>query len=126
MKLIHEIKAKRCQVAHLILTKPWFNLCIPSIRSVPLVTTIHDVKLHVGDRRTSILPQAVADLPAKFSRGLIVHGEALKKQLCEEFRRDPDIVSVTPIMNFSFYRHWEKSEVEEEANNILFFGSIGE
>jgi glycosyltransferase involved in cell wall biosynthesis len=126
LQLIREIKKIRCQVAHLILYEPWFNLWIPLIKSFPLLTTIHDVKYHIGDRQSNIVPQAITDLAARFSFGLIVHGDGLKGQLTRAFKRNPDHVFVIPHMNSSFYRHWEKSGIKEETNRILFFGSIWE
>ena len=126
LQLVREIKQIQCQVAHLVLSEPWFNLCIPFIKSFPLVTTVHDVKYHIGDRRSNIVPQAITDLATKFSSGLIVHGDVLKAQLCRAFKRNPDHVYVIPHMNSSFYRHWEKPGIQEETNRILFFGSIWE
>src|SRR5512136_193630 len=36
LQLIREIKKVQCQVAHLVLNEPWFNLWIPLIRAFPL------------------------------------------------------------------------------------------
>lgn len=124
--IIAKIKTLRCDVAHLVLNEPWFNVCVPFIRSFPLVTTVHDVRYHVGDRRSSVVPQWVTDLPTRYSSGLIVHGSGLKAQLCREFTIEPDRVFDVPHMSYSFYRHWERPEIEEQTNNILFFGSIWE
>lgn len=126
LSLIRDIVEAKCHVAHLVLGEPWFNLCVPFIRSFPLVTTVHDVRYHTGDRRSSIVPQAVTDLGVKFSSGLIVHGSALKEYLCREFGTDPGTVFNIPHMNYSFYRYWENGPGQEEPNNILFFGSIWE
>jgi glycosyltransferase involved in cell wall biosynthesis len=126
IKLLRQIKRTQCRIAHLVLSEPWLNLCIPFVRSFPLVTTIHDVRYHLGDRRSNIVPQAFTDLAARYSSASIVHGVALKEQLCHKFRTNPELVFVIPIMNFSLYRHWEKPGIKEEANTILFFGSIWE
>lgn len=124
LNLIREIKRNRCNIAHLVFNEPWFNVCIPFIKSFPLITTIHDIRYHVGDRRSNIVPQLVSDLATRFSSGLIVHGLRLKKYLCKEFKINPNLVFVSPMMNFSIYRHWEKPDIKQENNNILFFGSI--
>lgn len=126
LNLIKNIIGTECHVAHLVLGEPWFNLCMPFIRSFPLVTTVHDVRYHAGDRRSSIVPQSITDLGVKFSSGLIVHGSNLKEYLCRELGTDPGIVFNIPHMNYSFYRYWENGPVREEPNNILFFGSIWE
>ncbi len=126
LDIISKIKKYRCDVGHLVLNEPWFNVCVPFIRSFPLITTVHDVRYHLGDRRSSIVPQWVTDLATKFSSGLIVHGAGLKSYVCQEFNVDPDLVFNIPHMNYSFYRHWEQPGIQEQHNNVLFFGSIWE
>ena len=126
LDIISRIRNLRCDVAHLVLNEPWFNVCVPFIRSFPLVTTVHDVCYHVGDRRSSVVPQWVTDLATRYSTGLIVHGAGLKAQLCTEFGIAPERVFTIPHMSYSFYRHWERPGLSERANNILFFGSIWE
>jgi glycosyltransferase involved in cell wall biosynthesis len=126
LDIISKIKKYRCDVGHLVLNEPWFNVCVPFIRSFPLITTVHDVRYHLGDRRSSIVPQWVTDLATKFSASLIVHGAGLKSYVCREFNVDPDLVFNIPHMNLSFYRQWEQPGIQEQHNSVLFFGSIWE
>jgi glycosyltransferase involved in cell wall biosynthesis len=126
LDIISKINKYRCDVGHLVHNEPWFNVCVPFMRSFPLITTVHDVRYHLGDRRSTIVPQWVTDLPTRFSSSLIVHGAALKTYVCREFKVDPSHVFNIPHMNYSFYRHWENPEIQEQRNNILFFGSIWE
>jgi glycosyltransferase involved in cell wall biosynthesis len=126
LDIISKIKKLKCDIAHLVLNEPWFNVCVPFIRSFPLITTVHDVRYHLGDRRSSIVPQWVTDLATKYSSSLIVHGTDLKSYVCREFSVDPQLVFNIPHMNYSFYRHWEQSGIQEQHNNVLFFGSIWE
>ena len=126
LDIISEIKKYRCDIGHLVLNEPWFNVCVPFIKAFPLITTVHDVRYHLGDRRSSIVPQWVTDLATKFSSSLIVHGAGLKTYVCREFNVDPSLVFNIPHMSYSFYRHWENPEIQEQRNNILFFGSIWE
>jgi glycosyltransferase involved in cell wall biosynthesis len=126
LDIISKIKQYKCDIGHLVLNEPWFNVCVPFIRSFPLITTVHDVRYHLGDRRSSVVPQWVTDLATRFSSSLIVHGAGLKSYVCREFDVDPQLVFNIPHMSYSFYRHWERPEVQEQRNNILFFGSIWE
>jgi len=126
LDIISKIKKLKCDITHLVLNEPWFNVCVPFIRSFPLITTVHDVRYHLGDRRSSIVPQWVTDLATKYSSSLIVHGTDLKSYVCREFSVDPQLVFNIPHMNYSFYRHWEQSGIQEQHNNVLFFGSIWE
>jgi glycosyltransferase involved in cell wall biosynthesis len=126
LDIISKIKKYRCDIGHLVLNEPWFNVCVPFIKSFPLITTVHDVRYHLGDRRSSTVPQWITDLATKYSSSLIVHGAGLKTYVCQEFDVAPHLVFNIPHMNYSFYRHWEKPEIQEQRNNILFFGSIWE
>lgn len=126
LDIISSIKKYKCDIGHLVLNEPWFNVCVPFIKAFPLITTVHDVRYHVGDRRSSIVPQWITDLATRFSSSLIVHGAGLKAQVCREFNVDPDLVFDIPHMSYSFYRHWERADIQERPNNILFFGSIWE
>jgi glycosyltransferase involved in cell wall biosynthesis len=126
LDIISKIKKLKCDIAHLVLNEPWFNVCVPFIKSFPLITTVHDVRYHLGDRRSSIVPQWVTDLATRYSSSLIVHGAGLKTYVCGEFHVDPQRVFNIPHMNLSFYRHWEQPGVKEQHNNVLFFGSIWE
>jgi glycosyltransferase involved in cell wall biosynthesis len=126
LHIISKIKRLKCHIAHLVLNEPWFNVCVPFIKSFPLITTVHDVRYHLGDRRSSVVPQWVTDLPTKYSSSLIVHGAELKSCVCREFNVAPQLVFIIPHMNYSFYRHWEQPGIQEQHNNVLFFGSIWE
>ena len=126
LDIISKIKKLGCDLAHLILNEPWFNVCVPFIRSFPLVTTVHDVRYHLGNRRSSIVPQWVTDLATRYSSSLVVHGAGLKSYVCREFNVDPQLVFDILHMKYSFYRHWEKPGIQEQHNNALFFGSIWE
>lgn len=126
INIIYKVKLLGCQIAHLIYPDPWFNLFIPFIRSFPLITTVHDVDPHVGDKRTNRLPRFFNDIATKYSSGLVVHGNKLKNDIRNQFAVKARNIFVIPHMNYSFYKHWDKCNVREEENNILFFGSIWE
>jgi alpha-maltose-1-phosphate synthase len=126
LKIIKDIRKYGCEVAHLTLHEPIFNVLIPFIRSFPLVTTVHDVTPHIGDARTSRMLKAISDISLRHSDGLIVHGEKLRNELCSRYGIKDEDVTTIPHMNYSFYRNWEGQLAQEETNNILFFGSIWE
>jgi hypothetical protein len=86
LQLVREIKQIQCQVAHLVLSEPWFNLCIPFIKSFPLVTTVHDVKYHIGDCRSNSCSSSNTRSRHKIPFGLIVRGDALRTTSAEHSR----------------------------------------
>lgn len=127
VRLIQSMKKREVDLVHLVISEPSFNLCLPFIRSFPVVTTVHDVRYHMGDRRSMKVPQFISDLSVSYSEGLIVHGRESKRQICEKFSIPPwKVISIIPHGNYSFYRKWELPGLEEEENRILFFGSIWE
>src|SRR5215217_7952892 len=74
-KLIRQI---RPDLIHLLSnTTLWLNFAAPFWRSAPLITTVHDVQVHPGDRDTKILPSWATTLIVRQSDHVVVHGETL-------------------------------------------------
>src|SRR5512139_1600641 len=48
--LFGEIRRTQPDVVHQLAWHPWFNLALPLFPPVPLVTTVHDVQHHPGDK----------------------------------------------------------------------------
>lgn len=84
---------ERPSLVHLLSNNTlWLNLAAPLWRRVPLVTTVHDVQVHPGDRETAVLPPWSTSLMARQSDHLFVHGEALKSAAMERFGKPADRV----------------------------------
>ena len=91
-RLVHET---RPSVIHLLSNNTlWLNLLAPLRGSIPLVTTVHDVTVHPGDRDTSALPVWATTLMARQSDHLVVHGAALRQLAAERFGKSLDRVHV--------------------------------
>lgn len=85
----------RPSVIHLLCnTTLWLNLAVPFWRPVPIVTTVHDVVTHPGDRDTQVLPEWSRDLIVRQSGDVVVHGETLKGEAVRRFGKAPDRVHV--------------------------------
>jgi glycosyltransferase involved in cell wall biosynthesis len=111
-------------VIHIQHGHPWFNLCgLPFLKRQRLVTTVHDVTSHAGDRYSQQIPQWVWDLGARRAAHLIVHGELLKAQLAQRQQLSPDRIHVIPHGEFSLYARWAEPD-QAERNEVLFFGRI--
>lgn len=83
-------------VVHLLSnTTLWLNAAAP-FWPWPLVTTVHDVTVHPGDRDTARLPSWASGMMARQSDHLIVHGEQLRQAAATQFRKDPHRVHVLP------------------------------
>jgi len=72
--LIFQIRAFKPDVLHLQLGHMWFNLFgLPFLRDIPLVLTVHDSLIHVGDAATAKTPQWIYDRACFQAKERIVH-----------------------------------------------------
>jgi glycosyltransferase involved in cell wall biosynthesis len=105
----------------------WYNAALPFLGNCPLVTTIHDPNVHIGDwqSRKMVLfkPNSLAVL---YSRRLIVHGKDIKDAFLKAKCIKSEQISVIPHGEFSIYNRWITDTVNEENNLVLFFGRIWE
>jgi glycosyltransferase involved in cell wall biosynthesis len=111
-------------VVHLLAVNPWFNVGLIVQHPQRLLTTIHDPVKHAGDESQRKVPQFVRDLPIRYSRRLIVHGQAIKEVLLKLHAIAPDRLAVIPHGEFSIYRHWNNQIWSELEGTVLFFGRI--
>jgi starch synthase len=122
--LFGTIRRTRPDVVHQLAWHPWFNLALPLFPPVPLVTTIHDVKHHPGDKASVSL---FVRSQWKGADRIIVHTKSVSQQLLE---LDPDLekrVHIVPHGAYDFYRTGEEAVVEEAGPpTVLFFGRIWE
>jgi glycosyltransferase involved in cell wall biosynthesis len=96
-RLTRIIDSKEPDVVHLLSnTSLWFNLAMPVWRQRPLVTTVHDVTLHPGDKDTARLPGWGNRLMAKQSPHLIVHGDGLHKAASNTFNKPESHIHSIP------------------------------
>jgi hypothetical protein len=57
MSLVRQIRAFNPDVIHLQMGHLWFNLlALPLLRRFPLVLTVHDSQIHIGDALTAKTP----------------------------------------------------------------------
>jgi len=126
-KTLRTIKSFGPDIVHLQGDHPWLNLVLPYLkREYPLITTVHDVVLHIGDARSRRIPSFIHRLSIIYADEIIVHGEGLKKEIMDKSNRPADNVHVIPRGVNSIYRRFLRSKVEEEDHLILFFGRIWE
>jgi glycosyltransferase involved in cell wall biosynthesis len=94
--LSRRIHKLRPDVVHLLSnTTLWLNAAAP-FWPWPLVTTVHDVTRHPGDRDTARLPDWAARLMARQSDRLVVHGASLRGDAARHFGKPMNRVHVLP------------------------------
>jgi len=100
----------------------WLCFVLPILKKYPIVTTVHDPKLHLGEER--LHAKFIAQVTRRYTTQTIVHGEELKKIMIKEYRAEKETIHVIPHGDYSFYKKWEGKDIQEIGNTILFFGRI--
>jgi starch synthase len=122
--LVRKIRAFKPDVIHLQLGHMWFNLLgLPLLRGIPLVLTVHDPLIHVGDAQTGKTPQWIFDRACYKARERIVHAPQVKELLIKRLDIPADTVHVTPYVMVGDIPAEQHKDIPEEPV-ILFFGRI--
>ena len=122
--LVRQIRAFNPDVIHLQLGHLWFNLlALPLLRKFPLVLTVHDSLIHVGDAATGKTPQWVYDRACFRARERIVHAPQVKESLVTRLGISAETVHVIPYVIVGDVDVTVGEEVAEEPI-VLFFGRI--
>lgn len=125
-KIFNHIRRLNPDIIHLQRGHPWFNLAIYFLKKYCLVTTIHDVILHSGDKESEIVPAFTHKIAIKYANKVIVHGEKLKNEMIRESKKSPDDIVILHRGINSIYKRYIEHPLQEENNSILFFGRIWE
>jgi glycosyltransferase involved in cell wall biosynthesis len=124
--LVRQIRRFRPEVFHLQHGHLWFNLSLPLVRRLPLVVTVHDPRHHAGDRASQKTPQGVMNFGFRRADRVIVHGRAIKQQVCELLGIAPSKVHVVPLVAIG--NVGSKAVLDEvhcdDGRTVLFFGRI--
>jgi glycosyltransferase involved in cell wall biosynthesis len=105
---------------------PWYDLTLLFNKLPPLVTTIHDVFRHPGDRWSVAGSEYTRYINFYRSQQLIVHTDPLKETVTKQFAVSPQRVNVIPHGELgSFYqRQFGQKHLHREPYTLLFFGRI--
>lgn len=125
LNTIKKIKEYNPDIIHFQVTVGLFlPLMLQFIRKYNLIATFHDVKPHVGEE--SLLYRLVMYFSRRYSDQIIVHGQKLKEQMNEEYNISKDKINVVPIGAYEveLFKKFEKKDIKEEGNLVLFFGRI--
>ena len=117
--LVREIRHYNPNIIHIQNGFEWLFLIYPFIRKYPIVTTLHDPIPHTGEN--TFLSRRIIKSSIHNSDGIIVHGQRLKKQICQKFSLASNKVHVAKLL---FDKYPIMSDISEEENTILFQGRI--
>ncbi|MBD2526391.1 glycosyltransferase family 4 protein [Nostoc sp. FACHB-133] len=124
MRIIKDIQP---DVLHVQETNdPWYDWTLLLNRMPPLVTTIHDVFRHPGDKVAVFGSEYTRRIAFYRSQQLIVHTDQLKKILIEQFNLPEGRVNVIPHgeLGSLYQRRGDRNNQPRDPNTLLFFGRI--
>lgn len=126
--MVQMVKRANPDILHVQETNdPWYDLTLFTNHSFPLVTTIHDVYRHPGDRDLIPGSDFTRRIAIFRSKQLIVHGCKQKQQLHERFPELLGRVNVIPHGELgTLYKQFidQHHSPPRERNSLLFFGRI--
>jgi glycosyltransferase involved in cell wall biosynthesis len=123
-QLVKQIRRFTPDLVHLELGHLWFNWALPMLGDLPLVLTIHDALIHVGDEASAKTPQWIWDRACYHARERIVHAHQIKQLLVQRLQIPNSTVHVVPPVLMG--DDTMGGDVQEEEALILFFGRIWE
>jgi glycosyltransferase involved in cell wall biosynthesis len=128
-QVVRLVRRLKPDVVHVLMESViWLNLAVPAFRKHGLVTTIHDVRYHVGDHGSRRVPRRFADSLITNSDRLIVHGAGLKAEAEQRYPHRRGNIEVLPHLElrryFNIARKNKLRRREDPAVNVLFFGRI--
>jgi glycosyltransferase involved in cell wall biosynthesis len=105
---------------------PWYDWTLLLNKMPPLVTTIHDVFRHPGDKMSVFGSEYTRRISFYRSQQLIVHSHQLKKILIEQFRVPQERVNVLPHgeLGSLYQRRGSQNIQTRDPFTLLFFGRI--
>ncbi len=124
------IRHEQPDLVHLLSNSTlWLNFAVPFWRSIPLVTTIHDVDVHPGDSDTRTLPAWAPRLMVRQSPHIVVHGEGLKQLVLERFSKPANNVHILSHPAIPRYAELAKRQKMTPCRadgviRVLLFGRI--
>jgi glycosyltransferase involved in cell wall biosynthesis len=96
----------------------------------PIVTTVHDVRFHPGDKQSRRVPRVFATALIRQSDAVIVHGEALRTIAVKELPVHAEQVYVMPLVSPQTPSSRSEPVKQPKPNDgvfrVLFFGRIFE
>ena len=123
-RLVRQIRKFNPDVIHLQLGHLWFNWALPMLGDCPLVLTVHDSLIHVGDAYSSKTPQWVYDRACYRAQRRIVHAPQVKESLLQRLDIPSGTVHVVPYVLVGDDALGEKVQGGDPL--VLFFGRIWE
>jgi alpha-maltose-1-phosphate synthase len=127
-KMMQIIRDVQPDVLHVQETNdPWYDLTLMANKMPPLVTTIHDVFRHPGDKQSVFGSEYTRRVAFQRSQQIIVHANHLKNAMIEQFKVPDQKLNVIPhgeLGTFFQRSSSNRDNVDREPYTLLFMGRI--
>jgi glycosyltransferase involved in cell wall biosynthesis len=123
-RLVRQIRDFNPDVIHLQCGHLWFNWALPMLGDRPLVLTVHDASIHVGEPHNT--PQWVYDRACYRARERIVHAPQVKELLLQRLSIPSSTVHVIPHVLIGDNTVTVGEKVQDGEPLVVFFGRIWE
>lgn len=129
LSLARRIRRWRPDVVHFLNeSNLWLNLLAPMLKSVPVVTTVHDIHIHPGDTSSAKIPRIFAKTLVSSSNAIVVHGEGLRQDAIVEFgisAAKTFVMRHPPLFLYADIAKRRKlSKPADGLFRVLFFGRL--
>lgn len=121
-RIVRRVRSFEPDIVHFQHGHFWFNFALRLIGEFPLIVTVHDPEQHEGDSESRKTPQALMKFGFRQADHLIVHGHDHIEKVASATGIQPGRVHFVPHVALGVSRCLPT--VEEDANNVLFFGRI--
>lgn len=130
-RLMQKVREWKPDVIHILNeTNIWLNGFVIMPKFAPVITTMHDVRLHPGDSMTGRIPRYFPNLLARRSDAVIVHGERLRDDAVASLSISRDRVFVVPHPPLRYFFEIAQEKDFKKPNDgvfrVLFYGRIHE
>ena len=106
----------------------WLNAVFLFVRGWPVLVTVHDLKLHPGDKTSARTPAWLTALLIRRAAAIIVHGPGIKRQAMAKFGLPTNRVRVIPHLALFRYVQIARARGFRRSDDglfrVLFFGRI--
>ena len=121
-EIIKYIKKFNPDIVHLQSGDFWLCFILPLLKKYPIITTVHDPELHLGEER--LHAKVIAYITRIYTNHTIVHSKKLREVMIEKYQIPSGDAHVISHGEYSFFKRWIRTEIGEVNNSILFFGRI--
>ena len=130
-EMLRQIRAWKPDIVHFLgENNVWLNLLPPLLGRVPIVTTVHDIQYHPGDRESRRVPRVFIEQFIRQADAIIVHGETLRTAAVAKLPVKKCAVFVFPHVPLRYYAQLATRNALVKKSDgffrVLFFGRIYE